>query len=89
MELSAVVRDELLRVLSHEQHLANVRFGLRVAFEAVLVAHLTFAYLAIPSQALETFRFELVVQELGGAYLGFGHLSREMKNGAYTMSMNR
>ena len=73
LELVGEVVDVLARVFADEQHLADMGFGLRVAFEAVFVAGLFFADLAVPAQALKAFGFELVVEVFGGAYFGFGH----------------
>ena len=73
LEVVAEGRDVFARVFAYEQHLPDVRFGLRVAFEAVFVAGLFGADLAVPAQALETFGFELVVEVFGGAYFGARH----------------
>ena len=94
LELVGEVVDVFAGVFADEEHLADVGFGLGVAFEAVLVASLLFAGLAVPvasqvstlmsdpnsntkidepSEALEAFGFELVVEIFGRAHLGFGH----------------
>ena len=55
-----------------------------MAFEAVLVAHLAGACLAVPAQPLEAFAFELVGQVFGAADLGSRHgggLCRDGRNG--------
>lgn len=44
-----------------------------MAFEAVGVAALLFAGLAVPAQALEAFGFHLVGEVFVGSYFGFGH----------------
>ncbi len=74
LELITVVSDVLAGVFADEQHLADVRFGLGVHFEAVFVATLLFAYLAVPAQALEAFGFEFIVEIFGATYFCFGHL---------------
>ena len=43
LELVAVVVDVLLRIFAHEKHTPNMRFGLCVHLEAVLIAHLALA----------------------------------------------
>lgn len=43
LELVAVIIDVFFGVFADEEHLSNVRFGLRVHLEAVLVAHLALA----------------------------------------------
>ena len=73
LELAAEVVDVFARVLADEQHLPHVGFGLRVHLEAVFVAALFGADLAVPAQALEAFGFELVVQVFGAADFGAGH----------------
>ena len=64
------------RIFADEEHLPDVGFGLRVHFEAVFVAALLFAHLAVPAKALEAFGFEFVVEVFGAADFGFGHLER-------------
>lgn len=61
LELVAVIVDVLLGVGTNEEHLADVRLGLGVHLEAVLVSGLLLANLAVPSQPLESFGLELVV----------------------------
>jgi len=51
-----------------------VGLGLCVHFEAILIAHLALADLTVPSQPLESFRLELIVEELRGSYFCFRHL---------------
>lgn len=53
-----------------------MRLRLRVHLEAVLVAHLPGADLAVPAQALQAFGFELVVEVLGRADFGARHVGR-------------
>lgn len=74
LEAAAVVGDVLAGVFPDEQHLADVGFGLGVHLEAVFVAALLFADLAVPAQALEAFGFEFVVEVFGAADFCFGHL---------------
>lgn len=87
LELVAEVVDVLAGVLADEQHLADVGLGLGVHLEAVFVAALFFAYLAVPAEALEAFGFELVVEVFGAAdfcarHVGGGLLSsRRLENG--------
>lgn len=57
LELVGEVVDVFARVFADEEHLADVRFGLRVAFEAILIARLLFAHLAVPAESLEAFGF--------------------------------
>ena len=73
LELVGEVIDVFSWVFTDEQHLADVGFGLRMAFEAVFVAGLLFADLAVPAEALEAFGFELIVEVFGGTYFCFGH----------------
>ena len=65
--------DVFAGVFAHEQHLPDVGLGLRVAFEAVLVAALLRADLAVPAQALQAFGFEPVVEVFGRTNFGAGH----------------
>ena len=73
LELVGEIIDVFARVFANEQHLADVGLRLCVTFEAVFVAGLFFADLAVPAEALEAFGFELIVEIFGGAYFGFGH----------------
>lgn len=73
MELIAEVVDVFAGVFADEEHLPDVGFGLGVHFEAILVAALLLACLAVPSQALETLGLELVVQVFGTADFCFRH----------------
>ena len=72
-ELLGVGFDVLFGVFADEQHGAHVPFGLRVLFEAVLVAALFFADLAVPAEALEAFGFHFVGDVFGAADFGFWH----------------
>jgi hypothetical protein len=49
LKFVAVVVDVFLGVLADEEHLSDVRFGLGVHLEAVLVPGLALADLAVPS----------------------------------------
>lgn len=60
-------------IFADEEHLPDVRFGLGVHLEAILVAALLFACLAVPSEALEPFGLELVVEVFGTANFCFRH----------------
>ena len=73
LELVAVLVDVLFRVLADLQHAAHVRLGHGVLLEAVFVAALLFADLAVPAQALEAFGFHFVGDIFGAADFGFGH----------------
>ena len=73
LELVGEVVDVFAGVFADEQHLADVRFGLGVAFEAIFVAGLFFTDLAVPTEALEAFGFELIIEVFGGSDFGFGH----------------
>lgn len=53
LELVAEIGDVFARVLADDLHLANVRLGLDMAFEAVGIATLFLADFAPPPQALE------------------------------------
>lgn len=74
LELVAEVVDVLAWVFADDKHLPDVRFGLAVHLEAVLVATLLLAYLAVPAEALEAFGLELVVQVFGTTDFRFGHV---------------
>lgn len=73
LELVAVFVDVLLGVFADDEHLAHVALRHAVLLEGVGVAALLFADLAVPSQALEAFGFEFVVEVFGRADLCFGH----------------
>lgn len=74
LELLGVLVEGLARVFAEDEHLTQVRLAIYVAFETVLVTALLFAGLAVPAEALEAFRFELVADVLKGADLGFRHI---------------
>lgn len=67
LELVAEVVDVFAGIFADEEHLADVGFGLGVHFEAVFVAALLLADLAVPAEALEALGFELVVEVFGAA----------------------
>lgn len=73
LELVGEVADVFAGVFADEEHLADVGFGLGVAFEAIFITRLLFAHLAVPAESLEAFGFELVVEVLCRTYFGFGH----------------
>lgn len=50
LELVAVVVDVFLRVFADEEHLSDMRLGLCVHLEAILVAHLALADLGVVSR---------------------------------------
>lgn len=60
LKLAREVVDELPAVFTDHHHIANMRFRRDMAFEAVVVAALFFADLAVPSQSLEAFGLELI-----------------------------
>jgi hypothetical protein len=60
LELSTEVGDVPAGVLSHDEHLAEVRLRLGVTFESILVSTLLLADLAVPSQPLKSFGLHLV-----------------------------
>jgi len=74
LKLAAVVADELLGILAHDEHLSDVGLRLSVHLEAILIAHLALAHLAVPSQPLKSLGLELVVQILRRSYFSFRHL---------------
>jgi hypothetical protein len=49
LKLAAVVADKLLRVLTHDKHLSDMGLGLCMHLEAIFIAHLALAHLAVPS----------------------------------------
>jgi hypothetical protein len=49
LELAAVVADKLLGVLAHDEHLSDVGLGLCMHLEAIFIAELALADLAVPS----------------------------------------
>ena len=60
-------------VLAKDFHLAQVRIRGQVAFEAVFVAALLGAHLAVEFEFLEAFGFHAVGDVFGGASFGFWH----------------
>jgi hypothetical protein len=74
LEIVAEALDELLGVLSDNMHLANVRFGLYVALEAVRVAALLLTDLAIPTKPLKAFLLHLVADPFACPSLRARHL---------------
>lgn len=67
LELRGEVRDVTPGVLTDDEHLPEVGFGLGVALEAVFVAALLLADLAVPSQPLKSLGLHLVGDVLRGA----------------------
>lgn len=74
LELVAEVVDVLAGVFADDEHLPDVGFGLAVHLEAVFVAALLLAHLAVPAQALEAFGFELVVEVFRATDFCFRHV---------------
>ncbi len=66
LELRGEVGDVPAGVLAYDEHLSEVGFGLGVAFEAVLVATLLLADLAVPSETLQSLGLHLVSDVLRG-----------------------
>jgi hypothetical protein len=64
LELHRVVRDVSARILSDHEHLTEMRFGLSMALEAVLIPTLLLADLTVPPQALQALGLHLVCQVL-------------------------
>jgi len=60
-------------IFAQYHHLSKMRFRVDMALETILIAALLLASLAIPSQPLQAFRFELVAEMFRGANLGFRH----------------
>lgn len=73
LELFAVIVDELLGVLANDEHLADVALGLGVHLEAVRIAALLLADLAVPTKALEALRLHTVGDIFRRPNLGFAH----------------
>ena len=73
LEVVAELVDELARIFPNDLHLADVRLGLDVAFEAVGVAALLLADLAPPAQTLQALGFHLVGDPFCAACFGFAH----------------
>lgn len=60
LELLGVAVDDAVRVLAEDLHLALVALAHAVALEAVLVAALFLAHLAVPAELLETFGLDSI-----------------------------
>jgi len=75
LELATVVADELFGILAHDEHLPDVGLGLGVHLEAILIAHLALANLAVPSQPLKSLGLELVIQVFRRSHFSFWHLA--------------
>lgn len=60
LELLGVAVDDPVRILAEDLHLALVALAHAVALEAVLVATLFLAHLAVPAELLETFGLDPV-----------------------------
>uniref|UniRef100_A0A2P2PIS4 Uncharacterized protein MANES_07G115700 n=1 Tax=Rhizophora mucronata TaxID=61149 RepID=A0A2P2PIS4_RHIMU len=73
LELLGVAVDDAVRVLAEDLHLALVALAHAVALEPVLVSALLLAHLAVPSQLLQTFRFDSVRYCLRCQELVFPH----------------
>ena len=72
-ELVGVFVDVFFGILADLEHPAHVGFGHGVLLEAVFVAALFGADLAVPAQALQAFGFHLVGDIFRAAHFGFGH----------------
>lgn len=75
LELHRVVGNVPSSILAHDQHLAEMRLGLSVAFEAVLIAALFLTDLAVPPQALKPLGLHLVRQVLWRSNYGCAQMS--------------
>jgi len=76
LEVFAIVVDYFVDAcFTHEDRASGVRFGLRMHFEAVLIAHLPLAELAVPAQALQAFGLHFIVELLRRAHFCFRHFS--------------
>lgn len=73
LKLVGVLVDDFAGILADDAHVPHVRLGGNVAFEAVLVAALFCAYLAVPAEALKAFRFHLVGDLLRRTHFGAWH----------------
>ena len=67
LELSRVIRDVSASVLSNDEHLSEVGFGLDVTLESVVVPTLFLTDLAVPSQSLKSLGLHLVSEVLGSS----------------------
>ena len=57
-------------VLADDKHLSEMRFGLYVTFEPVVVSTLLLADLTVPSQSLKSFGLHLVGEIFRGSDCG-------------------
>jgi len=71
LELSRVIRNVSTSVLSNNEHLSEVRFGLDVTLESVVVPTLFLADLTVPSQSLKSLGLHLVGEVLGCSNYAF------------------
>ena len=65
LELCGVIRDVSTSVLSNNEHLPEMGFGLGVTFESVGVPTLFLADLTVPPQPLKSLGLHLVGDVLG------------------------
>ena len=70
LELSREIRDVSASVFSNDEHLSEMRFGLDVTLESVVVPALFLADLTIPSQPLKSLGLHLVGEVLGRSNCG-------------------
>ena len=70
LELSRVIRDVSASVLSNDEHLSEVGFGLDVTLESVVVPTLFLTDLAVPSQSLKSLGLHLVGEVLRSSNYG-------------------
>ena len=65
LELSGEICDMSAGVLSNDEHLSEMGFGLDVTLEPVVVSTLLLADLAVPSQSLKSLGLHLVSEVFG------------------------
>ena len=65
LELPRVIGDVSASVLSNDKHLSEMRFGLDVTLESVVVPTLFLTDLTVPSQSLKSLGLHLVGEVLG------------------------
>ena len=70
LELSRVIRDVSASVLSNDEHLSEVGFGLDMTLESVVVPTLFLTDLAVPSQSLKSLGLHLVGEVLRSSNYG-------------------
>ena len=70
LELAREICNVSASVLSNDEHLSEVRFGLDVALESVFVSALFLADLAVPSQPLKPLGLHLVGEVFGCSNCG-------------------